>query len=159
MKKSISTQQENMVADYLGWKTVVASGARDFHKGDVVSSEWLGECKTHIKKVDKISFYLSDYLKIFNEAMSKFKKPILICDDGTQTVKGTYVLISFKHVPDWVYMSFKFHMIFEPSRTNIHIVGKMKDEFDGYIFTKWSDLGQIIILRLEIFRKMIEGEI
>lgn len=37
--KDYSSKQESMVAEYLGWKTVVGSGARDFHYGDIIDLE------------------------------------------------------------------------------------------------------------------------
>lgn len=52
--KLYSNKQEKMIAEYLGWETVAASGARDFCPGDVRSADWLGECKTHVGVRDRI---------------------------------------------------------------------------------------------------------
>ena len=41
-----SKLQENKVAKVLGGKTTPNSGATTFVKGDVISSDWLLECKT-----------------------------------------------------------------------------------------------------------------
>ena len=59
-----------MVANLLGWKQVSGSGSRPFHVGDVVSEEWLGECKTHTTITDKITFKSSVWNKIRIESKS-----------------------------------------------------------------------------------------
>ena len=41
-----SKKQENAVAKEIGGKRVANSGATPFHKGDVVTDDWLVECKT-----------------------------------------------------------------------------------------------------------------
>lgn len=41
-----SSKQEKSVAKSIGGKQVANSGATPFHKGDVVTSDWLIECKT-----------------------------------------------------------------------------------------------------------------
>ena len=91
--KYYSSLQEKRIADYLGWKTVAASGARPFNPGDVSSSEWLAECKTHTKPTDKLTIMKSVWKKLCNEAQSKFRKPVLCIDNGTQTIKNTWVVI------------------------------------------------------------------
>lgn len=91
--KYYSELQENRIAGYLGWHTVVGSGATATKPGDVFSDQWLGECKTHTKKTDKITFKLSHWEKIRKEAQSKFKFPVLFTDDGTQDIHNTWCLI------------------------------------------------------------------
>lgn len=92
--KDYSSKQESTVADYLGWKTVVGSGARDFHYGDVMDLEWLGECKTHIRKQKQIKFLKQHWEKLKEEALFHHKNPILIVDNGTQRIVDTYCLFT-----------------------------------------------------------------
>lgn len=95
--KDFSNAQEHMIAKYLGWKVVSGSGARPFHVGDVWSDEWLGECKTHVKVGDKVTFYAQHWRKICREADSCMKKPILITDFGTQQPEDTFVVFNEFH--------------------------------------------------------------
>lgn len=90
--KDYSSKQESMVAEYLGWKTVVGSGARDFHYGDIVDLEWLGECKTHIRRQKQIKFLKQHWEKLKEEALFHHKNPVLITDNGTQHLVDTYCL-------------------------------------------------------------------
>ena len=94
--KYYSELQENRIADYLKWHTVVGSGATATKPGDIFSDQWLGECKTHTKKSDKIVFKLSHWRKIKKEAQSKFKYPILFTDNGTQNIHDTWCLFDCK---------------------------------------------------------------
>lgn len=93
--KYYSELQENRVSSYLGWKTVVGSGATATRPGDIISDQWLGECKTHTKKTDKIIFKIDHWQKIKKEAQSKFKYPVLVTDNGTQEIKDTWCLIDY----------------------------------------------------------------
>ena len=91
--KYYSERQENRIASYLGWETVVGSGATPTKPGDIYSDQWLGECKTHIKRTTKITFKLDHWEKIRKEAQSKFKFPILFTDNGTQDIHDTWCLV------------------------------------------------------------------
>lgn len=91
--KVYSTRQERMVADYLGWETVPASGARDFTPGDVRSSRFLGECKTHVTKVPRIQIMFDVWAKLDAEAMSQMRIPVLFVDNGTQKEDNTWAVI------------------------------------------------------------------
>ena len=93
--KHYSSLQENMIADYLGWEVVSGSGARDCHPGDIRSDQWLGECKTHTERGQKISFMYDFWNKICDEAVSKFKVPVLFVDDGSQSADHTWVLYPY----------------------------------------------------------------
>ena len=75
--KDFSSKQENQISKLLGWSTVSASGARNFHPGDIRSNRWLGECKTHMKCSDKILFKFSEYSKICKESTEEFRFPAL----------------------------------------------------------------------------------
>lgn len=90
--KDFSKVQEQRIADYLNWRVVPGSGARDFNPGDIESDDWLGECKTHVNPTDTIVFYRKFWDKICQEAESKFKYPALFVDCGTQKVGDTWVL-------------------------------------------------------------------
>ena len=91
--KFYSTKQEKAIADYLGWSAVPASGARMFDKGDVKSSDWLAECKTHTEPKDKIVIKKEVWIKLSYEAMSLMRSPILCIDNGTQRINNTWVVI------------------------------------------------------------------
>lgn len=90
--KVYSTKQEHMIADLLGWSTVSASGARNFHPGDITSKSFLGECKTHVSETEKIKFVQDEWNKISLEAIAEHKIPVLFTDDGTQSITNTWVM-------------------------------------------------------------------
>lgn len=99
--KVYSNKQEKMIAEYLGWSVVSGSGARDFHPGDIVADDWIGECKTHVKKQDTIAFYKQHWLKIQREALSVNKYPALFVDNGSQRIDRTWVVFNTKLIqPD-----------------------------------------------------------
>lgn len=91
--KYYSNAQESMIADFLGWKKVAASGARDFHKGDVKGDQWLGECKTHTEPGHKLQFDYEVWKKISDEAYGHFKKPVLFTDDGSQKLENIWCMV------------------------------------------------------------------
>lgn len=88
-----------MIADYLEWECVVASGARACHPGDIISDLWLGECKTHVTTGNRIKFVYKEWEKICEEAMSKFKFPILFVDDGSQKESNTWCMVDANTAP------------------------------------------------------------
>lgn len=91
--KFYSSRQEKTIADYLGWSVVVASGARMFNPGDIISEQYLCECKTHTKKKSSFEIKKSVWKKITTEATSILKRPVLFIDDGTQTVENTWCVV------------------------------------------------------------------
>lgn len=97
--KDYSIKQEKMVADYLGWECVVASGARPCHPGDIISDYWMGECKTHVTTGNRVRFNFKEWEKICDEAMSRGKFPVLFSDDGSQKDKNTWCMINTKTAP------------------------------------------------------------
>ena len=99
--KYFSSKHEKMVADCLGWKVVPGSGARNFHPGDVVSERFLGECKTHVSEQTSIVFYRDIWEKIYAEATSQLKVPVLFVDDGTQVLNHTWCLFPIGLIPAW----------------------------------------------------------
>lgn len=97
--KSYSSVQEKMVANFLSWDVVSGSGAR-FKPGDVTSTRWLGECKTHVAKKGQIIFNKSVWQKIYNEAVSQLKSPVLFVDDGSLTIHNTWCMMSANLIPE-----------------------------------------------------------
>lgn len=91
--KFYSSRQEKAIADYLGWSVVAASGARMFNPGDVISTQYLCECKTHTDKKSSIEIKKSVWKKITSEATSVLKRPVLFVDNGTQTVTNTWCIV------------------------------------------------------------------
>ena len=151
--KYYSTKQENLIADYLGWKVVTGSGARAFHPGDVVSDQWLGECKTHTEPFSNLRFDFDVWTKISREAASQFKKPVLFVDDGSQTIERTWCLFdvssySLREIPIIDYtncssMTFKYFELEEKSKS-------------GPVFVR--NLNMIMcILSLKNFKRMIQN--
>lgn len=96
--KTYSTRQENMIAQWLDWKVVAGSGAAACFPGDVISDDWLGECKTHVEPGHKIFFSKSVWDKIKDEAMVKRRFPVLFVDDGTQSIGHTWCLCLYNHL-------------------------------------------------------------
>lgn len=91
-KKQASTKQEHQIADYLGWRVISASGARHLHPGDIESDKWLAECKTHTRPDHPIMFNYEVWKKIVDESASKFRYPVLMCDDGSQLIDRTWCM-------------------------------------------------------------------
>ena len=92
--KYYSSRQESYIAGFLGWETVVGSGARNFFPGDIICDDWLGECKTHTSPGHKLTFDFEVWDKIDKEAVSQNRKPVLFCDDGSQHIDKTWCLVS-----------------------------------------------------------------
>lgn len=101
--KYYSNIQERKIADLLDWKQTSGSGARPLHPGDVVSSEFLGECKTHTQISDNIIFKLDHWNKIKEEAMSQFKSPVLFVDDGSQEIENTWCMFDREPVGEFIF--------------------------------------------------------
>lgn len=139
--KTYSDKQEKCIANALGWTQVSGSGARPTRPGDIVSYEFLGECKTHISKVDKLEFKYSVWLKIKNEAASQFKHPVLFIDDGTQKLDKTWCMFDMLPGRDYILMTYPGKVVknirFEPdliSNLSHSIPTLFKvSEFDSYI--------------------------
>lgn len=106
--KYFSGKQERIIASALGWSVVPGSGARSLHPGDIQSDEWLGECKTHTKPGNKITFYKNVWDKIVDEAISRYKFPALFVDDGSQKIENTWVLYNTMPPADVIYCGYPF---------------------------------------------------
>ena len=96
--KDFSSKQENMIANYLDWSVVAGSGAAACFPGDIISDDWLGECKTHVESGNKIFFSKSVWKKICDEASVKRRFPVLFVDDGSQRRDRTWCLFSKKQL-------------------------------------------------------------
>lgn len=98
--KEYSILQETKISEYLGWKTVSASGARPCNPGDIKGDMWLGECKTHIHQTDHIGISKLVWIKIRTEAKSLMKRPALFTDCGTQRLEDTWAIVPARFFPN-----------------------------------------------------------
>lgn len=73
--KKLSNKHESFIADYFGGKTVIASGALYFAKGDVITDNYLIECKATEK--DYYTLKKSVITKIRTEAIKCGRVPLL----------------------------------------------------------------------------------
>lgn len=90
--KTFSEKQEKLIANELGGYQVGMSGAGAANPGDVRTYDWLVECKTHTEPDQSILFDIDVWKKIQNEAMAMHRKPVLVVDDGSQTIAKTWCL-------------------------------------------------------------------
>lgn len=156
--KEFSTKQERTVATYLDWNVVYGSGAVGCRPGDLTSNNWLGECKTHSSPDKKIQFKEQVYNKIFTEASSRFKYPILIVDDGTQNIKHTWCCI-----PNSVRSDIEHRVILFPYSYRKNIIFDHSAMLRQYNISKQAygipsiysaSLGDhdVLIMRLQVFK-------
>lgn len=115
-----SSIQEKMVSSYLGWEVVSGSGSRMCVPGDVISDEWLGECKTHETSGHKIIFLADVWAKISDEAISKFRYPCLFVDDGSKSVSHTWVMFDYNRCSFSDTIKISIHSKFKPSLRFYH---------------------------------------
>lgn len=87
-----SKQQEKKVAKKLGGKRQANSGATAFQKGDVITDQFLVECKTKTK--DSKSFTIKEdwLLKNEEEAFAMNKDSALCFDFGPGANKRYYII-------------------------------------------------------------------
>ena len=87
-----SKQQEKKVAKKLGGKRQVNSGATAFQKGDVITDQFLVECKTKTK--DSKSFTIKEdwLLKNEEEAFAMNRDSALCFDFGPSANKRYYII-------------------------------------------------------------------
>lgn len=88
-----SNRQEKKVAKAVKGKKTANSGATAFQKGDVVTKDWLIECKTKVK--DSTSFTVKEEWLLKNEeeafAMGK-NNSALVFDFGPNSDKRYYII-------------------------------------------------------------------
>lgn len=159
--KEASTSQENMVANYMGWRVVTGSGSRPFRPGDVQNDHFLVECKTHTEPQEKIIFYTKHWAKISEEAQAKHRYPALVVDNGTQKSQNTWVMLSRSVIPDD--RAFRHFNIPNTSTSGNTItfnhsavsnrfkLGHQLDRIN--FFPEWCNNEQIAIMPLEEFKK------
>ena len=89
-----SKRQETKVAKKLGGKRTANSGATPFQKGDVITDNWLIECKTKAK--DSKSFTIKEewLLKNEEEAFAMGKHNSALCFDFGPSANKRYYVIS-----------------------------------------------------------------
>lgn len=100
--KDFSRVQEKSVADYLGedWSVVSGSGAAPCTPGDVIGPDWLLECKTHVTRVDSLTFNKGVWSKIKEESAIKRRFPGLVTDNGSQNLDKTWILVRDRDLPN-----------------------------------------------------------
>ena len=163
--KEASNLQESMVAKYLGWNTVVGSGARPFRPGDVQNEHYLIECKTHTSEQQNIIFYTKHWDKISKEARSINKYPALVVDNGTQKSHNTWVMVPKRVLPEKV---FKIFGLVNTAKSDSTITFRHEsakslyksgynDEKISY-FPGWCNQEQVAIMSLSEFKKFYEEE-
>jgi hypothetical protein len=150
--KDFSSKQENMVAEYLGWETVVGSGSRNFHYGDLISLLWLGECKTHVSPQSKITFQKSHWEKIVDESMFHHRSPVLVVDNGTQKLNHTYCL--FKYEFDSLDTSSAIEI---PNKgKNINLTLDSLNDSAVYMAQDFDKYSKVYICTIERFKRFLE---
>lgn len=155
-RKEASSKQERLVANMLGWRVVSGSGARPTHVGDITSDDWIGECKTHVNPGHRILFDASVWKKIKDEANSKFKYPVLICDDGSQTIEYTWCMFDkLDTVIDYDIVSYPFevktNVTFDSTALSKHITTANR-------VVVYSLQDNRFICSLNTFYRIIKGE-
>lgn len=89
-----SNCQEKKVAKAVGGKQTANSGATAFTKGDVITTDWLIECKTKVS--DSKSFNIKEdwLLKNEEEAFAMNKNYSALCFDFGPSANKRYYIIS-----------------------------------------------------------------
>lgn len=89
-----SKRQEKKVAKVVEGKRQPNSGATPFYKGDIVTQDWLIECKT--KTTDCKSFTIKEdwLLKNEEEAFAMGKQASALCFDFGPSANRRYYVIS-----------------------------------------------------------------
>lgn len=152
--KYYSDRQEKMVASYLTseflpWHQVTGSGSRPNLLGDVVCESWLGECKTHERRTDKVTFVFSVVNKIDVEAISSFKKFALFVDDGSQLSQNTAVLFKSEINKDT-------NIIDVNDKSSIRLSIKEIKENEPIYLLKGNSLYEVVTL--STFKYLLDGQ-
>lgn len=163
--KDFSSVQERQIAEFLHWEIVIGSGAIACRPGDVKSDIWLGECKTHITDKESITFYLHHWNKIAEEAQSKFKRPILFVDDGTQSLVNTWCMIPLSAIegtgrqvfPNKIYRQSSKTVRFNSREMYREISNLASINDNPYFSVQFGDY-KVAILHIDIFKECF-GEI
>lgn len=159
-KRVASDRQEMIVANFLGFKKVVASGARNFYPGDVESEQWLGECKTKLTPHDNISIIHRHWRKIQDEADGKHKFPVLFVDNGTQTASNTWAIVRSNVLP--LDIDVKQADMFKDNKSSTtfsHLLAKEQYKLCNrqglnYVFTGQDT--HMVVIPLTKFKELVE---
>ena len=110
LSKTLSTrhyskQQEKKVAKAVRGKRTANSGATPFQKGDVVTKDWLIECKTKTKDCSSFTIKEDWLLKNEEEAFAMGKNNSALCFDFGPSANKRYYVISerlFETLKDYI---------------------------------------------------------
>ena len=107
VNKDFSTKQEKLIANFVGASVVSGSGARPCHPGDVKSTKFLIEAKTHTG-ISKVKFLSRVWDKIKDEAMFSRRYPVLVNDDGSQKIDHQWCVCptTIEHTDDVVIVDY-----------------------------------------------------
>jgi len=89
-----SKQQEKKVAKAVKGNRTANSGATAFQKGDVVTQDWLIECKTKTKDCNSFTIKEDWLLKNEEEAFAMGKNNSALCFDFGPSANKRYYVIS-----------------------------------------------------------------
>ena len=89
-----SKQQEKKVVKVVGGKRTANSGATAFQKGDVITDDWLIECKTKTKDCSSFTIKEDWLLKNEEEAFAMGKNQSALCFDFGPNANKRYYVIS-----------------------------------------------------------------
>ena len=89
-----SNRQEKKVAKAVHGKRQANSGATAFQKGDVVTEDWLIECKTKTKDCSSFTIKEDWLLKNEEEAFAMGKNNSALCFDFGPSANKRYYIIS-----------------------------------------------------------------
>ena len=89
-----SKSQERRVAKQLGGKRQANSGATPFYKGDVVTQDFLIECKTKTTNCKSFTVKEEWLLKNEEEAFAMGKQASALCFDFGPSANKRYYIIS-----------------------------------------------------------------
>ena len=89
-----SKKQEQKVAKVVHGKRQANSGATAFEKGDVVTRDWLIECKTKTKDCSSFTIKEDWLLKNEEEAFAMGKNNSALCFDFGPSANKRYYVIS-----------------------------------------------------------------
>lgn len=143
--KKLSNKHETFIAESLGGKTVIASGALYFAKGDVVTDDYLIECKATEK----------DYYILKGKILSKIENEALKCN------RIPLLAIRVKDKDYIAYRAYDFYNYYneidvlnckESSKLNARILNRI-ELGDLYLF-RFGDGAVWQITRLEDFKEV-----
>lgn len=87
-----SKQQEKKVAKATGGRRTANSGATAFQKGDVITKDWIIECKTKVKDCSSFTVKEDWLLKNEEEAFAMGRNSALCFDFGPSANKRYYII-------------------------------------------------------------------